>query len=104
MSDFSDLLVSAGYERDDHSLGAIAAAERPSTGDVESFCDEIAEQLDVDPEAMIIEFAPLASGSGERVQVVVWWDGDLTRAERFGLAAAFRDRFQIAAAAAQPSS
>ena len=43
VGDFTELLLSAGYERDDQSLGAIAAAERPSTGDVETFCDEMAE-------------------------------------------------------------
>ena len=104
MGDFTELLLSAGYERDDQSLGAIAAAERPSTGEVETFCDEIAERLDVDPEAMIIEFAPVASDAEERVQIVVWWDGDLTRAERFGLAAAFRDRFRLESGGPQPSS
>ena len=104
MGDFTELLLSAGYERDDQSLGAIAAAERPSTGDVETFCDEMAERLEVDPEAMIIEFAPLDSGKEEKVQIVVWWDGDLTRAERFGLAAAFRDRFRLEAGSDQTSS
>ncbi len=94
VSGFEDLLLSAGYVRDEKTLGAIDAERRPSAEEVETFCGDLADQLEVDPEAMILEFAPVEGPRGAaRVHVIVWWDGDLSRAERFGLASAFRDRF-----------
>lgn len=94
MGGFEELLLSAGYERDEETFGAIDAKRRPSAEEVEVFCDDLADQLEVDPEAMILEFAPVKPRKGPaRVQVIVWWDGELSRAERFGLASAFRERF-----------
>ncbi len=94
MSSFSDLLLAAGYVRDPDSFGVIAALDRPDVATVEKFGDQLGEKLELDPEAVILEFVPQESTSRrDGFLVVAWWDGDLTPTERATLSDAYREEF-----------
>lgn len=94
MSGFEELLISAGYERDDRTFGSMDLASRPSVAEIDEFSERLADRLEIDPEAMIIEFVPYEGAQRPaRVKVVVWWDGDLSHAERRDLAEAFSNHF-----------
>ena len=94
MSDFSDLLMAAGYIRDTETFGLISALDRPDAESVERFGDQLVETLEVDPEALILEFVPQETLSrADMFLVVAWWDGDLSAVERDTLSVAYRNEF-----------
>jgi hypothetical protein len=106
MAAFQDLLHSAGYLRDDDVVGPVPDLSPPSSEDLDRLYEEIAEEADVESDALLLEFAPLPSvrGAHSWFQVAVWYDGDLTAAERGRIAQALRRRFREpgAEAAASP--
>lgn len=94
MSGFSELLLAAGYSRDPDTFGLIAALDRPDVETVEKFGDQLSEKLELDPEALILEFVPqTATSRGNMFLVVAWWDGDLTPTEQATLSDAYREEF-----------
>lgn len=94
MSDFSDLLLAAGYIRDTETFGLISALDRPDAESVERFGDQLVETLEMDPEALILEFVPQETPSrADMFLVVAWWDGDLSTVERDKLSVAYRNEF-----------
>ena len=94
MSGFSEILLAAGYLRDPDTFGIIGASDRPDVETVEKFGDRLTEKLELDPEALILEFVPQAvTARGEAFLVVAWWDGDLTPEEREALSDAYREEF-----------
>jgi len=95
---FEDLLESAGFLRDDAAIGAILVADRPAPEDVDRLYDEVAQEAGVDSDSLLLEFAPLEAknGGGHRINVAVWYDGDLTSRERDRIAEVLRKRFGVA--------
>ena len=94
VSDFSDLLLAAGYIRDPETFGLISELDRPDVETVEKFGDELFDKLELDSEALILEFVPQSSSSvRETFLVVAWWDGDLSSRERATLSDAYREEF-----------
>ena len=94
VSDFSDLLLAAGYIRDPETFGLISGLDRPDVETVERFGDELFDKLELDSEALILEFVPQPSRSRrETFLVVAWWDGDLSTRERATLSDAYREEF-----------
>ena len=65
----------------------------------------MAAEADVESDALLLEFAPLAGvEEGEpRLRVSLWYDGELTRAERLRVVEALRRRFQSALAPTEGS-
>ncbi len=98
MGSFEELLESAGFLRDDVAVGTILEADRPAPEDVDRLYDEVAEEADVDSDALMLEFAPVAGRRGalKKINVAVWYDGDLTSKERRRVADALRRRFGVA--------
>ncbi len=100
MGSFEELLESAGFLKDEAAVGTILESERPAPEDVDRMYDEVAEEADVDSDALLLEFAPVLAKRGGRPQinVAVWYDGDLTSKERRRIADALRKRFGVAEA------
>lgn len=98
MGSFEELLESAGFLRDDSAVGTILESDRPAPEDVDRLYDEVAEAADVDSDSLLLEFAPVASKQGTRakINVAVWYDGDLTSKERRRIAEVLRKRFGVA--------
>ncbi len=94
MSDYSDLLIGAGYIRHTETFGLISARDRPDAESVERFGDQLVETLEMDPEALILEFVRQEMRSrADMFLVVAWWDGDLSAVERDTLSVAYRNEF-----------
>jgi len=94
VSDFSDLLLAAGYIRDTETFGLISALDRPDAESVERFGDQLVDTLEMDAEALILEFVPQETLSrADMFLVVAWWDGDLSDVERDTLSVAYRNEF-----------
>lgn len=97
MGSFEELLESAGFLRDDAAVGTIFESDRPAPEEVDRMYDEVAEAADVDPDALMIEFAPVtgSKSSQPQINIAVWYDGDLTSKERQRIAAVLRKRFGV---------
>lgn len=104
MGSFEELLESAGFLRDDSTVGTIFESDRPAPEDVDRLYDEVAEAADVDSDALLLEFAPVdgTRSSRPKINVAVWYDGDLTSKERLRIAEVLRKRFGVAKAAPKP--
>lgn len=97
MGGFEELLESAGFLRDESAVGTILESDRPAPEDVDRLYDEVAEAAAVDPEDLVLEFAPVEAKSGQRpeINVAVWLDGELTSKERQRVVEALRQRFGL---------
>ena len=96
MGSFEELLESAGFLRDDSAVGTIFESDRPAAEDVDRMYDEVAEEADVDPDALLLEFAPVSPERGRaRINVALWYDGELTTGERNRIVDALRRRFGV---------
>ena len=96
MGSFEELLEAAGYVRDAKVVGHIPDRERPSPEEVDRLYDEVAEAASVDTDSLMLEFVPLPDGEGgdPRIEVAVWYDGDLEPDERDRIAQVLRHRFE----------
>lgn len=96
MGSFEELLESAGFLRDDSAVGTIFESDRPAAEDVDRMYDEVAEEADVDPDVLLLEFAPVSPERGRaRINVALWYDGELTSRERNRIVDALRRRFGV---------
>ena len=96
MGSFEELLESAGFLRDDSAVGTIFESDRPAAEDVDRMYDEVAEEADVDPDALLLEFAPVSPERGRaRINVALWYDGELTSRERNRIVEVLRRRFGV---------
>ncbi len=96
MGSFEELLESAGFLRDDSAVGTIFESDRPAAEDVDRMYDEVAEEADVDPDVLLLEFAPVSPERGRaRINVALWYDGELTSGERNRIVDALRRRFGV---------
>lgn len=97
MGGFEELLESAGFRRDDTAVGTILESDRPAPEDVDRLYDEVAEAAAVDPEDLVLEFAPVEAKRGDspQINVAVWLDGDLTAKERRRVLDVLRKRFDV---------
>lgn len=104
MGSFEELLESAGFMRDDSAVGTIFESDRPAPEDVDRLYDEVAEAADVDSDSLLLEFAPVVGKRGARpkINVAVWYDGDLTSKERIRIADVLKKRFGVAEATPKP--
>ena len=97
MGGFEDLLLQAGFERDESALGAILESERPSEGEIDALYDAVAEEAAVDSDSLLLEFAPSDVGAQSRshLDVTVWYESYLSGAERNRVVSALRRRLGL---------
>lgn len=95
MVGFEDLLLQAGFERDDSALGAILESERPSEGEIDALYDAVAQEAEVDSDSLLLEFVPSGAQSGSHLDVTVWYESYLSGAERDRVVSALRRRLGL---------